>query len=104
MARRNLWIALAFALASCVTPPPVFAPQSYTKMPWAKKSFDEVRADCRYKSLRTDRRTHQTYIHNTGFKACMEKYGYRYNGPSGVHAGTESLWSGDMTAPDASRR
>lgn len=73
---------LGLTLAACASAPSPYEPQNYQTMAWAKKSFDENKAYCRYKAMRRTKdkilRLENNEIDVTHFKACMESKGYHY--------------------------
>lgn len=78
-----LALGVVVTLIGCTTPaPPLYGRNSFTQLPWAKKSFDEAKAKCRNDSMRYEGRLKEYKIHRAPYKACMEKYGYHYNGNS----------------------
>ena len=72
---------LSVAACSFFQPTPsVYDVDNYSKLSWAKHPFDENRARCRYDSSARTKKYGSYEVRLPLYKACMERYGWHYNG------------------------
>jgi len=91
---KKFLVLASLLLSACNSVTPYYEQNNFQPTSWAKKSFEEAKAACRYQTLNHNKLMDTYELETPRYKACMEQEGYQFS--------AKTDWTGSVkpnTAP-----
>lgn len=96
---KKLVLLSVLLLSACQSVQPYYEQQNFQPTGWAKKSFEEAKAACRYQTLDHNALWDTYELQTPRYKACMEQEGFRFTAATDWTGNVQPSGSGTPLQP-----
>ena len=87
---KKFLVLAALLLSACNSVTPYYEQNNFQPTSWAKKSFEEAKAACRYQTLNHNKLMDTYELETPRYKACMEQEGYKFTAKTNLMGDVQS--------------
>lgn len=91
---KKFLVIASLLLSACNSVQPYYEQNNFQATSWAKKSFEEAKATCRYQTLNHNKLMDTYELETPRYKACMEQEGFKFSAQT-------NQWTGNVQSNPA---